>query len=67
MLECYDGELYGVVSAQEELDPKMALYRNGNQIVNGYGQGVRLMGVNVPELSWATIENGIANVEKRLI
>lgn len=58
------GGLPGAVSAEEGLDPKMTLYRNGNQIVNGYGQGVRLMGVNVPELGWATIENGIAGVEK---
>lgn len=64
LLNVMMGSFTGVVSAQGELDPKMALYRNGNQIVNGYGQGVRLMGVNVPELSWATIENGIANVEK---
>lgn len=50
-------------TATQGLDMSMTLNQDGNSLVNANGQTVRLLGTNVPQLSWsATGENG--NVKK---
>lgn len=56
--------------ADGELDNRYTLHQEGNQIFNGYGQAVRLLGTNVPHFGWTmsgpSMEGGEAMVDVAL-
>lgn len=49
------------VQAEAELDASMMLHQEGNQLYNAKGQAVRLLGTNVPQLTWSPTGDGIVD------
>lgn len=43
---------FSVFSVEEQLDMSDMLHQEGNQIFNGRGEAVRLLGTNVPHFGW---------------